>query len=97
MKIDRSFVFSLLYFVAATIVCVIPLFLCTVFLAAFNDSGTTFTTIEGMLWSLQMMVFPLIIVLPIYLLVLFMCVYFRREVNKTVYLIMVLMLFVGIY
>ncbi|WP_042224703.1 hypothetical protein [Oceanobacillus manasiensis] len=98
MKADNSVGFTLLYFIGATIVCLLPIFLCTIFLAGFNDSGASFkTSTEAVAWSLQMMLFPLIIVLPFYLIILGLSVFLKKEVNRIIYLALVGIVFLVIF
>lgn len=98
MRINKSLFTTLVYFIVATLLCTVPIYLCTVFIITLLDWGSPILSVmESIKWSLKMMLFPSLIVLPVYLTVLSVCVHSQKEVDKLKYFALMLIVFIGLF
>jgi len=93
----RSILYSFLIFILVTVLNIIPIILTTIFLAGFNDSDATFSVIEGIMWSIEMMLFPLLFLSPVYLVGYWIAIRFYEPFHKSVYFISVVFVFLAIF
>ncbi|MCG3418338.1 hypothetical protein [Oceanobacillus jordanicus] len=98
MRISKSLFTTLVYFIVATLLCTVPIYLCTVFIITLLDWGSPILNVmESIKWSLKMMLIPSLIVLPVYLIVLSVCIHYQKEVDKVKYFALVLLVFIGLF